>query len=131
MTSKEMSALEHAQTARDFLVASDREFDAGDHLQGSEKLYGAATQVIIAICQQRGWKYNSHRSMKWAVAELSRELGDIMLTGGFVAAENFHRNFFHDHMEDYERESDRPTVHGFVGRMLTLVDGADGDGSGP
>ena len=129
MTNKEMSVLEHAQTARDFLVASDREFDAGDHLQGSEKLYGAATQVIIAICQQRGWKCNSHRSMKWAVAELSRELGDIMLTGGFVAAENFHRNFFHDHMEDYEREADRPTVHHFVNRLLALLEG--GNGSGP
>ena len=48
---KEMTAAEHAQTAREFLAASDREFAAGDHLQGSEKLHGAATQAIIAICQ--------------------------------------------------------------------------------
>ena len=133
MTTKEMSALEHAQTARNFLVASDREFDAGDHLQGSEKLYGAATQVIIAICQQRGWRYNNHRSMKWAVTELTRECDDDAvadaITGGFIAAENFHRNFFHDHMEDYQMEADRPTVHRFVARLLTLVD--SGNGSGP
>ena len=32
MTTKEMSIPEHAQTARDFLAASDREFAAGDHL---------------------------------------------------------------------------------------------------
>ena len=51
MTTKEMTVSEHAQTARDFLAASDREFAAGDHLQGSEKLYGAATQAVIAICQ--------------------------------------------------------------------------------
>ena len=133
MTTKEMSALEHAQTARDFLAASDREFDAGDHLQGSEKLYGAATQVIIAICQQRGWRYNNHRAMKRAVAEIAREYNDDViadaLTGGYIAAENFHRNFFHDHMEDYQREEDRPTVHRFVARLLTLVD--SGNGSGP
>ena len=128
MTSKEMSALEHAQTARDFLVASDREFDAGDHLQGSEKLYGAATQVIIAICQQRGWKYNSHRAMKWAVAEIAREQGNLYIVSGFANAENFHRNFFHDHMEDYERETERPAVHYFVGQLLTLVDGDNGSG---
>ena len=36
MTTKEMTAEEHAQTARDFLTASDREFTAGDHRQGSE-----------------------------------------------------------------------------------------------
>ena len=30
-----------------FLAQSDREFDAGDRRQGSEKLYGAATQAVI------------------------------------------------------------------------------------
>ena len=133
MTTKEMSTLEHAQTARDFLVASDREFAAGDHLQGSEKLYGAATQVIIAICQQRGWRYNNHRAMKRAVTELAREQDDNAITdaiiGGYVSAENFHRNFFHDHMEDYDVETERPAVHRFVARMLTLLD--SGNGSGP
>ena len=129
MTSKEMSALEHAQTARDFLVASDREFDAGDHLQGSEKLYGAATQVIIAICQQRGWAYDNRRAVKWAVDELAKEIEEPYISGGFIAAENFHRNFFHDHMEDYQMEEDRPNVHRLVARLLTLLD--SGNGSGP
>ena len=126
MTMKEMSASEHAQTARDFLAASDREFAAGDHLQGSEKLYGAATQVIIAICQQRGWRYNNHRSMKWAVAEIAREQGNLLIVSGFSTAENFHRNFFHDHMEDYDVETERPAVHHFVNRLLTLLDSDDG-----
>ena len=36
MTTKEMNSQEHGQTARDFLVVSDREFAAGDDLQGSE-----------------------------------------------------------------------------------------------
>ena len=133
MTMKEMSASEHAQTARDFLAASDREFAAGDHLQGSEKLYGAATQVIIAICQQRGWRYNNHRAMKRAVTSLSQEYdnADIAdaIIGGYIAAENFHRNFFHDHMEDYQREEDRPTVHRFVARLLTLLDSGNGSGA--
>ncbi len=126
MTAKEMTAAEHAQTARDFLAAADREFAAGDHLQGSEKLYGAATQAIIAVCQQRGWRYNSHRAMKQAVTELTREYDDIAIAGGFIAAENFHRNFFHDHMEDYEREADRPPVHHLVARLLALLDNAGG-----
>ena len=120
-TEKEMMAAEHAQTARDFLAASDREFAAGDHLQGSEKLYGAATQAIIAVCQQRGWRYQSHRAMKNAVTNLAREYDDAGISGGFLAAENFHRNFFHDHMEDYEIEADRPSVHHFVNRMLVLL----------
>ena len=122
-TGKEMSAAEHAQTAREFLVASDREFAAGDHLQGSEKLYGAATQAIIAICQQRGWRYKSHRAMQQAVADLAREYNDPTLLNGYLAANKFHENFFHDNMEDYEVEANRPGVHHFVAQMLALLDG--------
>jgi hypothetical protein len=125
MTTKEMIAGEHAQTARDFLTASDREFAAGDHLQGSEKLYGAATQVVIALCQQRGWRYQSHRAMKNAIADLAREFADPTIIGGFSAAERFHANFFHDNMEDYDMETERPAVHHFVDRMLALLDSED------
>ena len=122
MTTKEMSAEEHAQTARDFLAASDREFAAGDHLQGSEKLYGAVAQAIIAICQQRGWRYKSHRAMQQAVTNLSREYNDPTLLNGYLAANKFHENFFHDNMEDYEVEENRPGVHYFVGQLLALLD---------
>ena len=127
MTTKEMTAAEHAQTAREFLAASDQEFAAGDHRQGSEKLYGAATQAVIAICQQRGWRYQSHRAMKNAVAELSQEYGDPYIVAGFATAERFHVNFFHDNLEDYDIEAERPTVHYFVAHMLTLLD--DGEDS--
>ena len=122
MTTKEMTAEQHAQTARDFLAASDREFAAGDHLQGSEKLYGAATQAVIAICQQRGWRYKSHRAMQQAVTNLSQEYGDLFITAGFATSERFHENFFHDNMEDYTVEANRPAVHQFVDRMLALLD---------
>ena len=122
MTTKEMNVREHAQAARDFLAASDREFAAGDHLQGSEKLYGAATQVVIAMCQQRGWRYRSHRAMKQAISDLSREYDDPFIIGGFSAAERFHENFFHDNLEDYDIDTERPAVHQFVARMLAILE---------
>ena len=130
MTTKEMTAAEHAQTARDFLVAADREFAAGDHLQGSEKLYGAAAQAIIAICQQRGWRYKSHRAMQQAVSELAREHDDPFISAGFFAAERFHENFFHDNLEHYQIEANRPDVHDFVARMLALL-AAEANGEQP
>ena len=124
MTTKELTAAEHARTARDFLVASDREFAAGDHPQGSEKLYGAATQVVIALCQQRGWQYKSHRTMKNAVINLSREYDDPFIIAGFATAERFHENCFHDNMEDYDVAGERPIVSHFVNRMLALLESA-------
>lgn len=128
MTANGMSALEHARAARDFLAASDREFDAGDYLQGSEDLYSAATQAVMAVCQQRGWAYDNRRVVKEAVGKIAREQEELLIVGGFSAAENFHRNFIHDYMEDYERDSDRPAVHHFVNLLLALVDGDVGSG---
>jgi molybdopterin-guanine dinucleotide biosynthesis protein len=104
-----------------FLAQADREFDAGDRRQGSEKLYGAATQVVIAAAKQRGWQYRSHRATKNAVIRLESEYQDPLLIAGFLAAEKFHKNFFHDEMEDYEIVADRPIVHRFVDRLVTLV----------
>ena len=126
MTTKEMNSQEHAQTARDFLVASDREFAAGHDRQGSEKLYGATTHVVSALAQQRGWQYRSHRSMKNAAFRLADEYDDPLVLAGFLAAERFHIHFFHQDLEDYEIALNRPVVHRFVNHMLALLN--DGPG---
>jgi hypothetical protein len=122
MTTKEMNPQERIQAAMTFLRQSDEEFAAGDHLQASEKLYGAAVQVVTAIAQQRNWRYDSHRAMKNNVYRLGREYGDNFIVGGFAAAEKFHWNFYHDSLEPYEIEGERPIVHDFVARLAVLAD---------
>ena len=117
-----MNRDDHSQTARDFLTASDEEFAAGDHLQASEKLWGAATHAVMAVANQRGWECRSHRAMKNVVQLVAGEIDDVFFAGGFAAAEKFHRNFYHDEMEDYEVEGDRPIVHQFVHRMLSYTE---------
>ena len=112
---------EHIQTAQDFLEASDREFDAGDVLQGSEKLWGAASHAVIAVAQQRGWPYGKHQSLKVVVRRLHEESGDDLLVAWFGLAEKFHANFCHDFMEDFQLEEDRPLVRRFVERMLEQI----------
>ena len=117
-----MLTTEHAQTARDFLAAADIELADGELVQGSEKLWGAAAHAVIAVAQQRGWQHRSHRSMKNAVTRIAQEQGSDEMLAGFLAAEKFHRNYYHDDMEDYERDADRPIVHRFVHRMLALIE---------
>ena len=116
-----MLADDHAQTALDFLLASDREFDAGDRLQASEKLWGAATHALIAVAKRRGWSDGCHRALKEAAERLTDEYGDSLIEYGFGFAEKFHRNFYHDSLEDFELVSDRPKVHDFVRRVLALL----------
>ena len=116
-----MNRENHSQTALEFLTASDAEFAAGDHLQASEKLWGAASHAVMAVADQRGWECRSHRAMKNSVQRIADQYGDEVLNGNFAAAEKFHSNFYHDEMEDFEIAIDRPTVHAFVHRMLTYL----------
>ena len=117
-----MQVQKHHKTAQSFIIDADREFAAGDLVQGSEKLWGAAAHAVMAVAQQRGWDYRSHRSMKNAVIRLSEERSDPLLASDFLAAEKFHRNLYQDDMEGWERDADRPTVERFVARVLAILD---------
>ncbi len=118
-----MLTKEHRDTALEFLQASDEEFARGDVLQGAEKLWGAAAHAVMSVAMERGWPHTSHRSLKNAVIELSKQYDDALsqqgFLAGFLAAEKFHRHFYHDSMEDWERDTDRPLVHDFVRRVLS------------
>ena len=118
MATTTMSPREHRQTALDFLAASDEEFERGDILQGAEKLWGAAAHAIMSVAQEQGWPHESHRSLKNAAIRLSRLRGAPLIDYGFGLAEKFHRHFYHDSMEDWERDADRPKVHDLVQRVL-------------
>ena len=113
---------EHIQTARDFLVKSDNYFTEGDVLQGSEKLWGAAAHSIIALAQQRGWKYGNHYAIRQVVRRIEDELDDERISLGLIAAEKFHANFYHEFMDDDELDMGRPAARRFVERILALTD---------
>ena len=116
-----MLADDRAATALEFLAKSDAEFADGDRLQASEKLWGAATQALMAAAQQQGWPHGSHRALKAAARRLADEQDDRRILVGFLAAEKFHANFYHDFMEDFDLDADRPEVHDFVHRVLALL----------
>lgn len=115
-----MDAREHVDTARTFVEAAEREFAAGDVLQGSEKLWGAASHAVMSVAQDRGWDHGKHGAMKAAVRQLAQEHEGLGLVAGFTAARALHANFYHDFMEDDDLEDARLVVRDFVERILTL-----------
>ena len=122
ITEREIGVAECVAQAKAFLAQSDEEFALGDTRQGAEKLYGAASQVVIAASKQRGWDHRSHRANKNAITRLYEEYGDPFIPAGFTAAEKFHVHFFHGNLEDYEIDADRPIVHRYVERMAALIE---------
>ena len=113
---------EHVQAAQDFLVKSDAYFAEGDVLQGSEKLWGAASHAVMAVAQERGWPYGNHYALRQVALRLADEMEDERIRLGLLVAEKFHANFYHDFMEDIELDVNRPDAQRFVARMLALVD---------
>lgn len=127
----ETSVEEYTAQVLKFLVQSNAEFAAGDDRQGAEKIYGAATQAVIAASKQRGWGYRSHRANKNATQRLATEYDDESLVAGFSLAEKFHVHFHHGDMEDYHIGIDRPVVRNYVHRMVTLINDYELNGHNP
>ena len=117
-----MLTQEHAQTARAFLDEADREFAAGDALQASEKMWGAASHAIMAVAMRRGQDCGTHRKMVSAARQIAREQDDILLRAGISTAQKFHANFCHGFMEPEEWENDAEIVQQFVACMLALAE---------
>ncbi len=117
-----MLVQEHTQTARDFLEAADREFAAGDVLQGSEKMWGAASHAVMALAEQHGLPCDSNRALNMAVKWLAEKYGDPTLSGRFVAAEIFRGNSRYDFMEDFQIDNSRELAQDFIERVLALLD---------
>ncbi len=113
---------EHMRTARDFLEAADREFNAGDILQGSEKMWGAASHTVMAVSQRRGWAFGSHNAIRVAVGRLSEERDDPFIRAAFGVAEKFHANFYLDFMESEERRETIASVRLLVARLIDMTE---------
>ena len=116
-----MLAIEHIATAQQFLVDADREYEAGDILQASEKLWGAASHVVIAEMKNRGVETRPHRSLVEGVEMLAEDFKTPALADWFVAAQRLHSNFYNGDLDDWNFDLHRRRVHRFVNRMIELT----------
>lgn len=86
----------HTQLNGKFLKDAKTLLDKQDYVQASEKLWGAAAQIIKAIALKRGKSLRSHESINKYIVELSKELNDKTILGYFSIANSLHQNFYED-----------------------------------
>ena len=118
-----MLAEDRVRAALGFLEDAEREFAEGDNMQASEKLWGAATQAVMAMAVERGWPYGYHTALRIAVRRIAEESSDRSIRTGFGFAEKFHANFCHGFMDELQIEDERPEVTEFVHRVTGLLVG--------
>lgn len=125
-TSRRKTIQQHVTLARKFLEDSEREFAAGDELQGCEKLWGATSQSLMAVAKQRGWRSGKSNNRADVVERLAEEMQEPSLEGDFNAAEKVHANFYHDFMEEPELTRTRRVANRFILRILEIVENREG-----
>ena len=94
-----MTTQRYQEASIHLLDQAESELAAGDMRQASEKGWGAAAQAVKAVCEERGWEHQSHRSLYRAVARLVRESDDSTIRAAFQIANDLHTNFYEDREE--------------------------------
>lgn len=104
-----------------YLREAEELLEKKDYSQASEKLWGAAAEMIKAVAAKRGVALGTHRSLAEFVERLHREYPDLDLARAFDAAEGLHINFYEDHLPESTVRRRADVVREFVRRMEQLL----------
>ena len=94
-----MTTQQYQKASEHFMARARQELTAGDLAQASEKGWGAATQMLKAIANQRGWEHNRHRHFHRTASRLRAETSDGGIRRFFAVASDLHENFYENDME--------------------------------
>lgn len=76
-----------------------------DYAQASEKLWGAAAEMVKAVATKRGRELGTHASLWQYVSKLDEENPGLNLRRDFAYAGNLHQNFYEDWLpKEYVKE---------------------------
>ena len=112
----------YREQSRAFLRQAIVELSRGDLRQASEKGWGAASQIIKAAADERGWPHRQHRTLEQAVANLINETGDPTLGRLFNQASALHTNFYEGTWSVVMVRDALGQVSQFVTRVEALLD---------
>ena len=111
----------YQQASQRFLDQAKQELAAGDLQQASEKGWGAATQMLKAIAEQRSWEHGKHRHYHRIISRLRAETGDRDVYRFFSVANDLHGNFYENEMSAEDIAESLDDVQALLDRLETLL----------
>ena len=81
-----------------YLREAEELLEKNDLPQASEKLWGAAAEIVKAIAAKRGIRLGTQKSLAQFMEKLQAEHPELHLARGFDAAQVLHINFYEDHL---------------------------------
>jgi uncharacterized protein (UPF0332 family) len=93
----------------------------GDHVQASEKAWGAAAQMVKALVAKEGRMLRSHGELHREVSRIVKETGDDELRRLWQSAGMLHQNFYENWLPQEMVEGNISDVRRFVEKMRNLL----------
>jgi len=89
--------------------------------KASELLWGGVAQALEALAESRNIRLSNHRSLRWFVAELSRDTGDKSINNIFYQAEALHGNFHSVDMTAQDVATNVNAIRDLVSKLLSMI----------
>ena len=119
----------YARQSRVFLRQAYEELGRADTRQASEKGWGAATQMVKAIAEQRGVDHGAHYLLHRMVRRLNEELDDDDVFDWFATAGHLHQNFYEGGYGERQVRNGLSQVSAFIEKLEPLLNGRNGASS--
>lgn len=106
-----------------YLREAEELISKGDYVQASEKLWGAAAEMVKAVAMKRDMKeLGEHRILFEYVSKLDKESTELNLKRLFMTARLLHTNFYEDELSaDYIVGIGYKDVIEFINKMRRLL----------
>jgi len=88
----------HLRLCEKYLEEAEELLAREDYPQASEKMWGAASQMVKAIATKEGVELRSHRDLWAYIDELSEKLSDREIRLLWRTANSLHQNFYENWM---------------------------------
>lgn len=119
-----MNRPSHQEQSRIFLTQASEELGKGDLRQASEKGWGAASQIVKAVADTRGWEHKGHAQLFRTVGLVADERQDDQFRALFALANDLHINFYDGYLERREIAARLDGVTRFVDKMDAVLNGS-------
>lgn len=111
----------YLELARKYLRESEELLAEKEYTQASEKLWGAAAEIVKTVAAKRGIELKTHRELWQFVAHLHTELKDPEVSRLFTVANYLHQNFYEAIMPPEAVGEGAEAVKLLVGKLEKLL----------
>ena len=116
-----MTIAECLQASTEFSILAEQHFNNGNPRVGAELLWGALSQVVIAIAIQRGQRYKEHQHRRHVMRQIIAELNDPAIVEDYKDANRLHVHFYLNDLTDVKVRDAADTTRALINRLLPLA----------